>query len=57
MLQLSFFREQFTKFDANSDGLIDVEEFGQFMRALGLIPSDDEVKVGVEYLECYIENV
>ena len=27
------------------------------MRALGLIPSDDEVKVGVEYLECYIENV
>ena len=42
-----FFREEFQKFDANEDGLIDIEEFGLFMRALGLIPSDDEVKVGI----------
>ena len=38
-------RREFNKFDANKDGEIDKAEFGQFLRGIGLIPSDDEVKV------------
>ena len=41
----SYFREQFSQIDSNQDGLIDIFEFGQFMRAIGLIPSDEEVQV------------
>merc|ERR1711892_1152158 len=44
VLDIGAYREEFQKFDANEDGLIDIEEFGLFMRALGLIPSDDDVK-------------
>ena len=39
-------RREFQRFDENKDGLINQEEFGQFLRGIGLIPSDDEVKVG-----------
>ena len=39
------FRKEFVRFDENNDGEIDVLEFGQFLRGIGLIPTDDEVKV------------
>ena len=39
-------RREFQRFDENEDGLINQDEFGQFLRGIGLIPSDDEVKVG-----------
>ena len=38
-------RREFQRFDENKDGLINQDEFGQFLRGIGLIPSDDEVKV------------
>ena len=40
-------RREFQRFDENEDGLINQDEFGQFLRGIGLIPSDDEVKVGI----------
>ena len=46
-------RREFEKFDENEDGLIDQVEFGQFLRGIGLIPSDDDVKVGIECKEFF----
>ena len=40
-------RREFQRFDENEDGLINQDEFGQFLRGIGLIPNDDEVKVGI----------
>ena len=40
-----FLREKFERFDNDADGVIDLNEFGLFMRSLGLIPTDDEIKV------------
>ena len=40
-------RREFNRFDENKDGLINEEEFGQFLRGIGLIPNDDEVKVRI----------
>ena len=38
------FREEFERFDENEDGYIDVGEFGQFLRSIGLNPTDEEVQ-------------
>ena len=37
------FREVFERIDNNGDGYIDVEEFGIFLRSIGLNPTDEEV--------------
>jgi Ca2+-binding EF-hand superfamily protein len=43
------FRKEFDRFDADGDKLIDVTEFGKFLRGIGLIPNDDEVRVGLPH--------
>ena len=49
-------RREFQRFDENEDGLINQDEFGQFLRGIGLIPSDDEVKVSVSCLKKLHQN-
>ena len=49
-------RREFQRFDENKDGEINQVEFGQFLRGIGLIPSDDEVKVGVSCLKKLHQN-
>jgi len=51
VLDIASYRREFNKFDANKDGEIDKAEFGQFLRGIGLIPSDDEVKEIYEQID------
>ena len=45
VIDLAAYREEFERTDSNNDGFIDVEEFGKFLRSIGLNPTDEEVKV------------
>ena len=44
VIDIAGYREEFDRYDDNEDGFIDLQEFGQFLRAIGLNPTDDEVK-------------
>ena len=37
-------RKEFKRIDNNGDGLVDVAEFGIFLRSIGLNPTDEEVE-------------
>ena len=45
VIDLASYREEFERTDSNNDGYIDVDEFGKFLRSIGLNPTDGEVKV------------
>ena len=45
VIDLAAYREEFERTDSNNDGFIDVEEFGKFLRSIGLNPTEEEVKV------------
>ena len=45
VVDIAAYREEFERYDDNGDGFIDQEEFGQFLRSIGLNPTDDEVQV------------
>jgi len=51
VLDIASYRREFNRFDENKDGLINEEEFGQFLRGIGLIPNDDEVKEIYEQID------
>ena len=43
-IQIAEIREIFTLFDKNSDGYVNTSELGHVVRALGMNPTQDEVK-------------
>ena len=45
VVDIAAYREEFERYDINGDGLIDNDEFGKFLRSIGLNPTDDEVEV------------
>ena len=45
VVDIAAYREEFERYDINGDGLIDNDEFGKFLRSIGLNPTDEEVEV------------
>ena len=45
VIDIAAYREEFERTDSNNDGFIDVDEFGRFLRSIGLNPTDGEVEV------------
>ena len=45
VVDITAYREEFERTDTNNDGYLDVNEFGKFLRSIGLNPTDREVKV------------
>ena len=49
VVDISAYREEFERTDTNDDGYIDEQEFGRFLRSIGLNPTDKEVKVTLHF--------
>ena len=53
VVDIAAYREEFERTDTNNDGFIDVDEFGTFLRSIGLNPTEEEMKVT---FDCWTDN-
>ena len=54
VIDIAAYREEFERTDSNDDGYVDVDEFGKFLRSIGLNPTDGEVKVTKLERTCWV---